>query len=575
MIHLNRFLAYYRPHRRLLLAVLACAVLVAAAALAIPLCARYITQTLLVEHPPDVLTRIGKIGVFMLGLVAVQGICTWFVDYQGHKMGALMEADMRRDLFAHYQTLSFGFYDEQRTGQLMSRLTHDLFWVSELAHHGPEDMLIMALKFTGAFVIMLTINVSLTLIIFVFVPVMAVYAWVFNRRMHAALARSRARVGDINAQAEDTLAGIRVVKSFANEALEAAKFHRENRRFVESRSDGYRSQAYFYGGMEVFTQLFTVVVIGIGAVAIVDGSLDLPELVTFLLYVASLTDPVNRAVNLAQLYQQGITGFNRFAEMMAIQPTVTDAPNAIELDDVRGSVTFDKVHFRYGHGLPEVIRGVSLHIKAGEYVALVGASGAGKSTLCKLIPRFYDVTGSEIRVDDMLVQNIRQASLRRHIGVVQQDVYLFAGTIAENISYGRPDATHTEIVTAAKQANAHEFITALPYGYDTDVGQRGVKLSGGQQQRLSIARVFLKNPPIIIFDEATSALDNESEAAVQAAMDALAADRTVIAHRLSTVRNARRIIVMADGAIVEEGTHDDLIVRGGVYARLHGIQIQF
>jgi len=434
----------------------------------------------------------------------------------------------------------------------------------------------MTLKFTGAFAIMLTINVPLTLIIFAFVPVMAIYAWVFNRRMHAALARSRARVRDINAQAEDTLAGIRVVKSFANEALEAAKFNRENRRFVESRSDGYRSEAYFYGGMEVFTQLFTVAVIGVGAVAIVDGSLDLPELVTFLLYVASLTDPVQRAVSLAQVYQQGITGFNRFAEMMVIHPTVTDMPDAVELDRVRGNVTFDAVRFRYGPGLPEVIRGVSLQIQAGEYVALVGASGAGKTTLCKLIPRFYDVMDGEIRVDGVPVQNIRQASLRQYIGVVQQDVYLFAGTVAENIAYGRPGATHADIVAAAKRANAHDFITALPDGYDTDIGQRGVKLSGGQQQRLSIARVFLKNPPIIIFDEATSALDNESEAAVQAAMDALAADRTVIviAHRLSTVRNAGRIIVMADGAIVEEGTHDDLLLRGGVYARLHGVQLR-
>lgn len=562
-------LAYYKPYWRLLALDLLCAVGVAATALALPLCARYITETLLADPAPGLLARIGGMGAVMVGLLALQTLCNFFVDFHGHMMGARMESDMRRDLFDHFQTLSFGFYDTQRTGHLMSRLTHDLFALSELFHHGPEDLLIALLKFTGAFVILLYIDVALTLVLFLFVPPMLAYALHFNRRMNAALARGLERVGDVNAQVEDSLAGIRVVKSFGNEDVEAAKFAYHNARFVESRRDVYHSEAYFYGGMGAFTGLFTVVVIVFGAVRIAAGSLGVADLVTFLLYVGSLTEPIQRAVNFARLYQDGITGFNRFMDMMQVRPAIEDPERPVALERVRGQVTFDGVGFAYESA--PVLHDLSFDVQAGEYAALVGASGAGKTTLCSLIPRFYDVTSGEIRLDGVPVRDLPQRFLRRQIGVVQQDVYLFAGTVAENIAYGRPGAERDDIIEAAKQAYAHAFITALPHGYDTPVGQRGVRLSGGQKQRISIARVFLKNPPVIIFDEATSALDTESERAVGAAMARLRAERTliVVAHRLSTIRDADCIYVLDAGELVERGTHAELLARGGVYARLH------
>ncbi|GAB4516375.1 MAG: ABC transporter ATP-binding protein [Anaerolineae bacterium] len=573
-VRLRIFLSYYKPYLHVLAADLACAFIVSATALLLPLCARYITQDVLGSNRADALPQIALMGVVMLGLVALQTASTMFVDYRGHLMGAMMESDMRRDLFAHYQKLSFSFYDEQKTGQLMSRLTNDLFWLSELYHHGPEDLAIAVLKFAGAFIILMSINVTLTLIIFLFLPLMAAYAFYFNTRMNAALAQSRERIGDVNARVEDALAGIRVVKSFTNERIEQAKFDDENTRFVESRRAGYRSEAYFSGGMGAFTQLFTIAVIIFGAFSITNGTLDLPDLVTFLLYVGSLTEPIQRAVNFARLYQEGITGFNRFMEMMAIQPDIEDAPGAVALLQVRGDIEFRNVSFRYRDDHPYVFRDLSLHIRAGEYVALVGSSGVGKTTLCTLIPRFYEVAEGEIRLDGTNIQGICLETLRRNIGIVQQDTYLFAGTVADNIRYGQLDASQEDIITAAKKANAHDFIMALPQGYDTDIGQRGVKLSGGQKQRLSIARVFLKNPPIIIFDEATSALDNESERAVQQAMEMLTVGRTVlvIAHRLSTVRNAERIIVLAEDGIAEQGTHEDLLAYNGTYAHLYSMQ---
>lgn len=572
----KKFLSYYKPYIGWVAADMICALIVSAVTLALPLCARYITKNILEENAPDALTQIFAVGMLMIALVLVHTLCNMFVDYQGHRTGALMESDMREELFEHYEKLSFRFYDEQKTGQLMTRLTNDIFWLSELYHHGPEDLTIAALNFLGTFIILLNINVGLSVITFLFLPLMAIYAFYFNKRMNLALRRTKDRIGDINAQVEDTLAGIRVVKSFANEDIERSKFTIENDRFVASRSEGYKSEAYFSGGMIAFTQLITVVVVVFGGVSIVNGSLDLADLVTYVLYVGILVEPVLRLVNFSRLYQEGITGFSRFMDMLEIAPDIEDAPNAIDLHHVRGDIAFHRVSFKYKEDYQDVLKDISLDIKAGEYIALVGSSGVGKSTLCSLIPRFYDVNKGQILVDGYDIRDVSQQSLRQQIGMVHQDVYLFAGSVAENIRYGKPDACDEEIVEAAKKANAHDFIVALPDGYNTDIGQRGVKLSGGQKQRLSIARVFLKNPPILIFDEATSALDNESEKAVQASLEALSEHRTtlVIAHRLSTVRNAQRIVVLTDNGIDEQGTHDELIIRGGTYANLYNVQLR-
>lgn len=571
----KKFLSYYKPYRGLLFLDLICAIIVSAIALVLPLCARYITQNVLQENSPDAITQIVVMGFVMLGLVIIFIVCNTVVDYQGHMMGTHMERDIRRDLFDHYQKLSFSFYDDQRTGQLMSRITNDLFAITELAHHGPEESIIALLKFGGAFVILLTINVGLTLLIFMLLPIMVVYSLYYNRRLNIALSQSRERMGDINAQVEDALSGIKVVKSFTNEDIERKKFAYENQRFVDTRRDFYRSETFFYEGMVLFTQLLTIGVVIFGAIAIVHASLDLADLVTYLLFIAILIDPIQKFANLARLYQEGITGFNRFMEIMEIEPEIQDAPDAIDMPQVKGHIEFRNVSFKYREDHNEVLKNISLDIKVGEYVALVGSSGIGKTTLLSLIPRFYEVTAGDILVDGHSIQNITLASLRRNIGIVQQDVYLFAGTVLENIGYGNPAAPYDAIIDAAKKANAHEFIMKLIDGYETDIGQRGVKLSAGQKQRLSIARAFLKNPPIVIFDEATSALDNESERAVQESMEILSENRTtlVIAHRLSTIRNAQRIVVLTDNGIGEQGTHDELIAHGGVYANLYNMQL--
>ena len=568
-------MSYYKPYKALLVADLACAFVVAAVTLTLPLGARYITKNL-TEGAPDALGQIYTVGAAMVALIVVHALCLMFVDYQGHAMGAKMERDMRQELFDHYQKLSFSFYDEQKTGQLMNRLTNDTFWLGELYHHGPEDIVIASLKFFGTFVILLSINVPLTLIVFLFLPVMAVYAFFFNKRMNRALRTTKDRIGDINAQAEDTLAGMRVVKSLTNESVETGKFAVANDRFLESRKNGYKSEAYLYAGLIAFTQLLTVAVIVFGGAGIVRGSLDLADLVTYLLYIGLLIEPIRTALNFTVLYQEGITGFDRLVEMLEVRPDIEDAPDATELSYVRGDIAFSRVSFRYREGLEHVLKDLSLDINAGEYVALVGPSGVGKTTLCSLIPRFYEVDEGTILLDGHDIRTVSLRSLRSNIGVVQQDVYLFAGTVADNIRYGKLDAAQDEIISAAKSANAHDFIMALPNGYDTDIGQRGVKLSGGQKQRLSIARVFLKNPPVIIFDEATSSLDNESERAVQEALETLSRKRTtiVIAHRLSTVRNADRIIVLTESGIAEQGNHDALMGSGGVYARLHEMQLR-
>jgi len=551
-----------------------CALIVSAVLLLLPLCARYITTSLLESTTPYALDHIYLMGALMLVLVGILTLCTLFIDFQGHMMGAKMERDMRNELFEHFQKLSFRFYDEQKTGQLMTRITHDTFWLSELYHHGPEDIVVTFLTVIGAFIILIRVNVALTLLVFLFLPVMAVYAMYFNKKVNRALRRSKDRMGDINAQVEDTLAGIRVVKSFTNEDVEKSKFVNANTRFVASRREGYISEAYFSGGLIAFAQLITITVIIFGSVAIVRASLSVADLVTYLLYIGLLVDPIQKLINFAMLYQEGITGFHRFMEILEVEPDLQDAADATELTHVQGHVEFQDVSFKYKEEYNYVVKNLSMKIQAGEYVALVGASGVGKTTLCSLIPRFYDVNAGKILLDGQDIRDVALRSLRRNIGIVQQDVYLFAGTVADNIRYGKLDASRQEIIEAAKQAHAHDFIMALPDGYDTDIGQRGVRLSGGQKQRLSIARVFLKNPPVIIFDEATSALDNESEKAVQDSLETLANHRTtlVIAHRLSTIRNARRIVVLSDTGIGEQGTHAELLALNGIYANLYNMQ---
>lgn len=572
----KKFLSYYKPYLGLLVADLACACVVSVSTMILPLFARYITKDVLEVMTPNALNQIYTMGAIMLGLVVIHAVCNTFVDYQGHMMGTLMESDMRDELFAHYQKLSFSFYDEHRTGQLMTRLTNDLEALSELYHHGPEDILIASLKFFGTFIILMTINVELTLILFFSLPIVLVYSLHTNKRLNRALRTSRDRIGDINAQVEDSLAGIRVVQSFTNEEIEQQKFAYENNRFIASRKDVYKSEAYFYEPLVAFTQLLTVGVVVFGGARIAHGTLALGDVLTYLLYVGILIEPIQRYVNFARLYQEGMTGFDRFMDVLEVQPDIQDSPNAIDVADVQGNVEFKNASFKYREDHDHVLNTLSLNIQAGEYVALVGSSGVGKTTLCSLIPRFYEATAGQILLDGTNIKDIRLRSLRKNIGIVQQDVYLFAGTVADNIRYGKRDATMEEIIAAAKQAHAHDFIMALPNGYATDIGQRGVKLSGGQKQRLSIARVFLKNPPIIIFDEATSALDNESEKAIQESLEQLTDNRTtlVIAHRLSTVRNAQRIVVLTDTGIKEQGTHEELLALDGAYANVYNMQLR-
>jgi len=571
----KKFLSFYRPYLGTLALDLLCAFIISAITLILPLCVRYITQNLLDAGAPNQLRDIALMAAIMLALVLAHTLCNLFVDYKGHMMGAMMESDMRCELFAHLQKLSFSFYDDQKTGALMSRVTNDLFAISELAHHGPEDLFLGILKFVGVFLITLIINPALSLIIIVFLPLMFIYALHFNRKMNRAMRLSKERVAQVNAQIEDSLAGIRVVQSFANEALEQAKFDEANVRFVESRRLEYKSEGLFYGGMDAFTQLMTVVVVVFGAVAIVHASLDLPDLITFLLYVGILIEPIRRLVNFARWYQEGITGFQRFMDMLELPPAIQEPRDALTPKRLRGELELRDVTFGYRDEYGTVFRDLSLHIAVGEYVALVGASGVGKTTLGTLIPRFYDVTSGQITLDGVDIREYSLASLRRNIGTVDQDVYLFGATVAENIRYGKPDASRDEIIAAATQANAHKFIMALPLGYDTEIGQRGIKLSAGQRQRLSIARLFLKDPPLIILDEATSALDNESERVVQQSLERLIENRTtlVIAHRLSTIRKADRILVLTEDGICEQGSHEELLETDGIYARLHNLQL--
>ncbi len=567
----KRLAGYYRPYRVLFFADLLFAVLGAGVSLGIPLIVRYITTNVIILPGNEALQIIAKLGAVMLAMVALECYCNFFIAYYGHIMGAKIEHDMRNEIFEHYQKLSFTFFDNQKVGQLLSRVTTDLFDISELLHHGPEDVVISVIKFVGSFVILSQINLTLTLITFAFVPVIAIYAFVLNKKMKVAFKTNRARIADINSQIEDSLSGVRAVKSFGNETIEMEKFRSGNERFVESKRRSYWYMGWYNSGLGALTTLVSIVVLVAGTALITTQRMAVADLVTFLLYINNFTEPVKKLINFTEQFQNGYTGYERFLEIMDVEPDITDAEDAVSVDTVKGEIEFDDVSFKYEAKQDSVLSHINLKVDAGEYVAIVGSSGGGKTTLCSLIPRFYDVDAGKILLDGQDIRKIRLKDLRRQIGIVQQDVYLFAENIMENIRYGRPDATDEEVIRAAKLANADTFISQLPDGYLTDIGQRGVKLSGGQKQRLSIARVFLKNPAILIFDEATSALDNESEKIVQDSMEQLAKGRTtfVIAHRLSTIRNAGRILVLTANGIEEEGTHEELLAKGGAYAKLY------
>ena len=551
--NMKKFLSYYKPYKKIFAADMFFACLGAAVTLIIPLIIRYITNDVIYRPAGESLKIILSLTGIMAVLIILEFYCNYFIAYYGHIMGAKMEYNMRNEIFAHYQKLSFSFFDNQKVGQLMSRVTNDLFEISELFHHGPEDIVISIIKLIGSFSILLSINWRLALVAFAIVPVMLVYAFYFNVKMKRAFVKNRARIADINAQIEDNLSGIRVVKSFANEEMEMYKFKVGNDRFVESKRESYRYMGLYHSGLGAFTTFISVIVIAVGAVFITTNLISITDLITFLLYINNFTEPIKKLINFTEQFQNGASGYTRFLEILSINPDITDKPDARELINAKGNITFENVYFHYEEHSETVLSNLNLHVNSGQYIALVGTSGVGKSTLCSLIPRFYDVSSGRILIDGEDIRDYTLKSLRNNIGIVQQDVYLFTGSVMDNIRYGNPHATDAEIVAAAQNANAHDFIMNLPEGYDTNIGQRGVKLSGGQKQRLSIARVFLKNPPILIFDEATSALDNESEKVVQESLEKLAKNRTtfVIAHRLSTIRNAEKILVLSENGIAE------------------------
>ncbi len=569
--NLRLMISYYKPYRKIFWADMFFATLSAGVALVIPLVVRYVTNTLIYMEPSRIRGQLVYIALFLLALLAVDLYSRFFIGNYGHVMGAKIEYDMRSEIFSHMQKLSFTFYNNSKVGQLMSRITTDLFDITELLHHGPENIILSVLKILGALIILTNINAYLALAAFLILPILFAFAYFMNKRMRRAFRENRERIAEINAQIEDNLSGIRVVKSFANEDIEEEKFRAGNDGFLAAKKNSYHYMGLFQSGVGVFTTLIQVNVIIFGGLLISYGQVNVSDLITFLLYIGVFTEPIKTLVDFTEQFQNGYTGFERFREIMDIEPDIEDRVDATELDSVEGHIQFEDVSFRYDDGVEEVLDHVSLDVPAGSYVALVGSSGAGKSTLCSLIPRFYDVTSGRILLDGQDIRDVTQKSLRNHIGMVQQDTYLFAGTIFENIAYGKPGASREEVIEAAKSANAHEFIMSFPDGYDTDIGQRGIKLSGGQKQRLSIARVFLKNPEILIFDEATSALDNESEHVVQESLERLAHNRTtfVIAHRLTTIQNAERILVLTEDGIAESGTHAELLAAGGIYEKLY------
>jgi len=571
----RKFIRYYRPYKAIFYFDIFCALLLSAIDISLPQVLRWLTSGAFAQGPDKILQILWPLAGLLLLMCAARYGCQYFITSWGHIMGARMESNMRQDLFDHFQRLSFSYYDRNNTGDMMSRLVSDLFDISELAHHGPENIFISAVKLVGSFLLLLFINVPMTLILAAVTAVMVAFSISQNKKMRATFMDNRRKISGVNSRVQDSLAGIRVVKSFGNESLEHDKFERSNLMFLDSKIKNYRIMGIFRAGNSFFEGLLYLTVLISGGYFIAYGGLALSDLAVYALYITIFINPIDVLVEFTEQFQKGYSGFKRFLEVIETEPDIFDKPGAAELGDVQGNIEYRDVSFSYNSS-ERILNHIDLSIRAGQSIALVGPSGGGKTTLCSLLPRFYDVTGGSVSIDGIDVRDIRLESLRNTIGIVQQDVYLFSGSIRDNISYGRPDATEEEIVEAAKKANIHDFIMSLEDGYSTYVGERGARLSGGQKQRISIARVFLKNPKILILDEATSALDNESERRIQASLDLLSRDRTtiVIAHRLSTIRNADEIIVIGDDGILERGTHDDLLRSNGVYARYYNLQYE-
>lgn len=565
---LKKFIPYYSPYKAVFFLDLICAAAISLIDLAYPQILRTMTRTVFAGEPSAILKALLPIGLAMLFMYIIQGLCKYYVSYQGHMMGANMERDMRQQLFDHYEKLSFSYYDQNNSGQMMSKLVSDLFDISEMAHHGPENLFISLIKIIGSFVFLFLINWRLAVPLLALVFFMVLFSYSQNRRMQATFMDNRQKIGEINSSLQDTLAGIRVVQSFANEEIEREKFGRSNENFLRSKDANYRCMGSFMSGNLFFQGLMYLVTLVFGGWLIARGQMEVADLAMYALYIGIFISPIQILVELTEMMQKGLSGFRRFLAVVETEPDIVDAPDAKPLENVKGTVEYDKVSFHYSDDDTLVLSNVSFQIEAGKSVALVGPSGSGKTTICSLLPRFYDVTGGSVRIDGQDIRELTLESLRNQIGLVQQDVYLFCGTIRENIAYGKPGASMEEIEDAARKANIHDFIMSLPDGYDSFVGERGTRLSGGQKQRISIARVFLKNPPILILDEATSALDNESERWIQHSLEELAKNRTTItiAHRLSTIRNADEILVVADTGIVERGTHEELLAMNGIYA---------